>query len=240
MCYRREWSCRKVSSQRRCSRAFWESRAPTGCMSSSTLGPRMRLAIVVLLALGCGPRDTAHPTPPAPVDARAPADVAPVAAKPACPPAIVRMRDIDALRAAVAGCNGNAFDGPRCGRPRRRRPGRTAWMAAAGDVAAVEVLLGEGADPNAALEVAGSAEVGQTALWFAIASSGAEVVQRLLAAHADPNLFSPAGLPLLVLAVPKDSVPIARLLVDAKIPRSSGAMRRSPLTSRGSDDHQRA
>lgn len=168
----------------------------------------MRASVVLVLAaaFGCGPRDGARlPTPPPPpIDAPIDAPIAP----PDCPPTIVELRDVEQLRVAVAGCNGNAFDGR-----------RTALMAAAerGDLLAVEVLLRAGANPDASLEAPGSADAGKTALWFAIETGSAEVVERLLAAQADPNRYPPSGLPLLVLAVLQDSVPIARLLVSSKV-----------------------
>ena len=164
----------------------------------------------MLLAIACGPREGPAAPPMRPVEphaaSQAPVDQTP--AKPDCKPEIVRIRELAALRAAVAECNGNAFDGR-----------RTALMAAAerGDAAAVDVLLGAGADPNVALESGGTHDVGKTALWFAIAANSADTVKKLLDAHGDPDRHPPEGLPLLVLAVLKDSVPIARLLVEARV-----------------------
>lgn len=60
----------------------------------------------------------------------------------------------------------------------------------------------------------GSVEVGQTALWYAVASKHANIVELLLNYQADPNLFPENGLPLLLLAVTANSSPeIAKLLV---------------------------
>ncbi len=185
----------------------------------------MRWGVFVLLAVGCGPREAQPTAPPRPVESHvaiADAAPAPAPAKPDCAPDIVRIRDVEALRTAVADCNGNAFDGR-----------RTALMAAAerGDAAAIEVLLRAGADPNVPFESGGRLESGKTALWFAISAGSADVVKKLLAAGADPNLHPPEGLPLLVLAVLKDSVPIARLLVEAGIDtRQTTARGATPMT----------
>lgn len=178
-------------------------------LTSGTFPSSMRWGMIALILVGCGQREPQPTSPTRPVEPRATTvDAAPAPAKPDCKPDIVRIRDVEALRAAVADCNGNAFDGR-----------RTALMAAAerGDPAAVDVLLRAGADPNVRLESGGTLETGKTALWFAISAVSADVVKKLLDARADPNLFPPEGLPLLVLAVLKDSVPIARLLVDGGI-----------------------
>ena len=179
--------------------------------------------MAIAVGIACGgrePRVAQHMEPPRTtrviVDASVP--------KADCSAEVVSLRDVEQLRSALARerCNGNAFDGH-----------RTPLTAAAerGDLAAVDLLLRAGADPNAALALSSSADTGKTPLWFAVAGARADIVERLLAAHADPNLFPPQGLPLLVLAQVKNSVPIARLLIGAGIdPRQKSARGATVMT----------
>ncbi len=86
-----------------------------------------------------------------------------------------------------------------------------------GEVEVIDLLVQAGAAVDFQLPAEhgiGSAEIGKTALWFAVAARHTEAVRRLLVAGADPDLAPPDGVPLLILAALVDSVDIARLLVD--------------------------
>lgn len=157
------------------------------------------------------PRAAPPPHAAVPVDAPDARDAAPL---PDCPAELVRLSTLEHVRALVERerCNGHAFDGR-----------YTALMRAAelGRADIVTYLVQAGADVNFQLggpnRYVGTAEVGQTALWSAIYAKHPEIVRTLVAGGADPNLFPPEGLPLLILAVVNDSLEIAQQLIDAGV-----------------------
>lgn len=127
-----------------------------------------------------------------------------------CPAQLVRMTDIEEIRALIRAekCNGNAYDSF----------GYSALMRAAqsGRLDIVRELVAAGADVDDGLPAGlGSHDTGKNALWFAVSRDYPEIVRELLKAGADPNGGPSQGLPLLTLAALHETPACAKLLIEA-------------------------
>lgn len=171
--------------------------------------PRPTLGLVLLLAAGAAPahdldRD-AWLMPAEPEFARPPREQRPF------------LHPLEFTRVNLTG-----NDRP----PEYARDREAALITAArsGDLAAVERLLHEGANPNRAAD-----EYGERALSHAVALGDVEMVRLLLEAGADPDLRS-HGLTPLGLAAARGQARIARMLVAAgSDPDLKGADGNTPL-----------